>query len=94
VELSNSTWEGAADNTFEPDGIAFLLPDEIRYYREQRPLHRLPVDCAVWIWQNMAINGCGGGAETMYDQHLPRNMMDSLYLGVEKAGLVFWRSWP
>jgi hypothetical protein len=93
VFLSDSTWPVEPDSTYGPDGIALLRADEILYYRTERPARNLPVECELRITQIMSIAACGGG-ETDYAEHLIRNMMDSLYLGVQKGWFTTWTIWP
>jgi hypothetical protein len=93
VFLSNSTWPVEPDSTYGPDGIALLRADEILYYRTERPARGLPVECELEISQIMSITTCDGG-ETDYAEHLIRNMMDSLRIGVQKGSFPIWSVWP
>ncbi len=91
--LSNSTWPVEPDSTYGPDGIALLRADEILYYRTERAARDLPVECELEISQIMSITTCDG-SEADYAEHLIRNMMDSLRIGVQKESFPIWSVWP
>ncbi len=92
--LSDSIWGVESDSTYGPDGIAQLLPDEILFYRTERPLRDLPVECELRLTQIMSISACGGG-EVDYAEHLIKNMLNETQIGVQKGPLPpIWIIWP